>query len=76
MTFSITTDTDPIVLKIEGELDAVTVPELRAPIERLVESRPGRVVVDLSNLRVIDSSGWGRWSRCTSGSGPRGDMCR
>ena len=59
MTFSITTDADPIVLKIEGELDAVTVPELRAPIERLVESRPVRVVVDLSNLRVIDSSGVG-----------------
>lgn len=59
MTFSITKDVTPIVLKIEGELDAVTVPELRAAIDRLADSRPPQVVVDLSFLRVIDSSGVG-----------------
>ena len=59
MTFSISKDVTPIVLKIEGELDAVTVPELRAAIDRLADSRPPQVVVDLSFLRVIDSSGVG-----------------
>ncbi|HET6284335.1 MAG TPA: STAS domain-containing protein [Polyangia bacterium] len=59
MTFSISSDATPIVLKIEGELDAVTVPELRAAIDRLADSRPTQVVVDLSFLRVIDSSGVG-----------------
>lgn len=59
MTFSISSDATPIVLKIEGELDAVTVPELRAAIDRLADSKPPQVVVDLSFLRVIDSSGVG-----------------
>jgi anti-sigma B factor antagonist len=59
MTFSISSDATPVVLKIEGELDAVTVPDLRAAIDRLADSRPPQVVVDLSFLRVIDSSGVG-----------------
>jgi anti-sigma B factor antagonist len=59
MTFTISSGASPVVLKIDGELDAVTVPELRAAIDRLADSRPSHVVVDLSSLRVIDSSGVG-----------------
>ena len=60
MTFSIsTTDTGVTRLAIEGELDAVTVSDLRGEIEKLLARKPGRVEVDLSLLRMVDSSGVG-----------------
>jgi anti-sigma B factor antagonist len=46
-------------LTIDGQLDALTAPDLRAEIDSIVESQPARVEVDLSNLRLIDSSGVG-----------------
>lgn len=46
-------------LHVGGELDALTAPDLRPTLDDLAE-RPGRrVVVDLSTLRLIDSSGVG-----------------
>jgi anti-sigma B factor antagonist len=47
------------LLKIEGELDANTAPELRPVLDALVSERRPRVIVDLSSLRLIDSSGVG-----------------
>ncbi len=47
------------VLSIEGVLDALTVPEIRPAIDELVQGRPAAVTVDLSGLRLIDSSGVG-----------------
>ncbi len=47
------------VLHVGGELDALSSPELRPTLEALVHS-PGRnITVDLSNLKLIDSSGLG-----------------
>jgi len=46
-------------LAIEGELDTVTVGELRKEIDKLVAKKPPRVDVDLSSLRMLDSSGVG-----------------
>ena len=46
-------------LTIDGQLDALTANDLRAEIDKIVESPPARVEVDLSNLRLIDSSGVG-----------------
>lgn len=46
-------------IKIEGELDTVTVPDLRNQIDKLVADEPKRVEVDLSTLRMLDSSGVG-----------------
>jgi anti-sigma B factor antagonist len=46
-------------LAIGGELDVITVTELRAEIERVLANRPPRVEVDLSSLRMVDSSGVG-----------------
>lgn len=48
-----------MVLRIEGELDAVSVPELRNAIEQIVSAKATNVVVDLGGLRLIDSSGVG-----------------
>lgn len=54
------TDTgDDTVLRIEGVLDAVTAPDIRPTIEALVAERRKSITVDLSALRLIDSSGVG-----------------
>jgi anti-sigma B factor antagonist len=60
MTFNIKTGDDGGVrLTIEGELDTVSVAPLRKEIDKLVERSPKRVEVDLSALRMLDSSGVG-----------------
>ena len=46
-------------IAIEGELDTVTVGDLRNQIDKLVAKEPKRVEVDLSALRMLDSSGVG-----------------
>jgi len=46
-------------LAIEGELDAVSVSDLRPDLDKLVKGRPQIVEVDLSSLRMVDSSGVG-----------------
>jgi anti-anti-sigma factor len=46
-------------LRIEGELDAVSIPDVRPTIDALIAERHSRIVVDLSRLRLIDSSGVG-----------------
>lgn len=47
------------VLRIEGVLDALTAPEIRPTIETLVGEQRKAIVVDVSSLRLIDSSGVG-----------------
>jgi anti-sigma B factor antagonist len=60
MTFTISTDEQGIThLAIEGELDAVSVSDLRTDLEKLLARQPSRVDVDLSRLRMVDSSGVG-----------------
>jgi anti-sigma B factor antagonist len=52
-------DGDETTLEIEGTLDAVTAPELRGVVDQLVSEARKSVTLDLSNLRLIDSSGVG-----------------
>jgi len=60
MTFTVTTINPGVVrLVIEGELDAVTAPDLRKEIDKLATTSPKRVEVDLASLRMVDSSGVG-----------------
>jgi anti-sigma B factor antagonist len=60
VTFSISTAEDGLTrLVIEGELDAVSVSDLRADLEKLLARQPARVDIDLSRLRMVDSSGVG-----------------
>lgn len=47
------------VLKIDGTLDAVTAPELRPTLDALVAEGRKRITIELSSLRLIDSSGVG-----------------
>jgi anti-sigma B factor antagonist len=59
MQFSTSSQGDSVVLRIGGELDAVSVVELRSTLDKLVDEKHMKIVVDLSGLRLIDSSGVG-----------------
>jgi anti-sigma B factor antagonist len=60
MTFTISTDDQGLThVAIEGELDALSVSDLRGDLEKLLARQPSRVEVDLSRLRMVDSSGVG-----------------
>jgi anti-sigma B factor antagonist len=59
MHFNMTTKAAKCVLDIQGQLDAITVPELRPAIGKISRDRPSELLVDLSGLRLIDSSGVG-----------------
>ena len=59
MDFSRNSADGVVTLRIEGELDAVTIPDIRPAIDALLAERHPRIVVDLSGLRLIDSSGVG-----------------
>ncbi len=71
--FSRRDDGDETVLRIVGVLDAVTVPNIRPTLDAMVAERRRSVTVDLSDLRLIDSSGVGvivsLYKRCKSFGG-------
>lgn len=48
-----------ILLRISGELDSTTALDVRATFDEVVEEKPGKVILDLSSLRMLDSSGVG-----------------
>jgi anti-sigma B factor antagonist len=45
------------VLPLEGEIDLHVSPRVAAALGAMIEQKPGRVVVDLSAVSYIDSSG-------------------
>lgn len=54
-----TLDTGVVVVKPTGRLNMVAAPSLRRELHALVESGYRQVVVDLSEIDLIDSSGLG-----------------
>jgi anti-anti-sigma factor len=50
---------DAAVIVLEGEFDALSAPVTRAEFERLVNDEAGDVIVDLSGVTFMDSSGAG-----------------
>ena len=59
MIFSTSIDSGTVTLHITGELDAVSVPDLRPVLDDLISKGHKKIVVDLAGLRLIDSSGVG-----------------
>jgi anti-anti-sigma factor len=59
MIFSTSIDGGTVTLNITGELDAVSVPDLRPVLDDLINKGHKKVVIDLAGLRLIDSSGVG-----------------
>ena len=48
---------DVTVCMIEGEINITTSPDLRKAFDALIKNNVGKVVVDLTNVSYIDSSG-------------------
>ncbi len=59
MAYTRTDDGDETKLTIDGTLDAVTAPELRPSLDQLVAENRKLITIELSALRLIDSSGVG-----------------
>src|SRR5215470_9715372 len=47
----------PNVLPLKGELDLHVIPEITASLDAIIDKRPERLVVDLSDVSYIDSAG-------------------
>lgn len=45
------------VIKIDGKLDCLTVPEVRPEIDKLVERDVKKVILDAAGIELLDSSG-------------------
>lgn len=58
-TYSRTDSGDETILRIEGTLDAATAPDLRAVVDSIVDEGRLLITLELSSLRLIDSSGVG-----------------
>lgn len=50
-------DGDTTTIQISGKLDVLTAPEMQPIIDELVAEQRPRVIVDLSGVDLIDSSG-------------------
>ena len=59
MNHSRTDDGTMTILRVRGELDALSSPDLRPMLDELVEDQRRDIAIDLSELRLIDSSGVG-----------------
>lgn len=57
LTFSTNATDTEFVLSLGGQLDALSAPELLPTIDKIVAEKPKSIVVDLSELELIDSSG-------------------
>ncbi len=63
-----------LVVRVSGELDLVVVDEFRVKVDRKLDEHPVRnLVINLQNVRFIDSSGLGailgRYKRIAAGGG-------
>jgi len=62
-------------VSVRGELDLSTAPQLEGPLEQVLESGDGSVLIDLSQCEFIDSTGIAlivrAWQRLDSGENGR-----
>ncbi len=49
--------TEPSILPLEGEIDLHVSPQIRTSLTGMIASKPPQLVVDLSKVTYIDSSG-------------------
>lgn len=68
------------LLKVDGELDLSTAPQLEGPLEQATESPEAAVLIDLSDCQFIDSTGIAlivrAWQRvdAAAGNGGKGGL--
>jgi anti-anti-sigma factor len=57
LTFDLTEDQDGcFVVKLQGELDMTTAPELDSAVSAVIARKPGRLVIDATGMEFADSS--------------------
>jgi len=56
---SLDRDADVVTVRLRGEVDVQNVDQVRLCLAGALRDRPGRIVVDLSALSFIDSTGLG-----------------
>lgn len=63
------------VVSVRGELDLSTAPDLEGPLDQVLESGSGSVLIDLTGCEFIDSTGIAlivrAWQRLDSGENGR-----
>jgi len=47
----------PNLLRLDGEIDLHVSPEIAASLQQMIVRRPSRLIIDLSRVTYIDSSG-------------------
>jgi anti-sigma B factor antagonist len=57
--FGISGATGPITVALHGEVDVLTVDQVRMALGEAIAARPELIVVDLADLSFIDSTGLG-----------------
>ncbi|MBN1991811.1 MAG: STAS domain-containing protein [Anaerolineae bacterium] len=50
-------ETDVMLVRLNGRLDATTSPEVRATLQKLLEKDEPKIIIDLQEVPFIDSSG-------------------
>jgi anti-sigma B factor antagonist len=56
---SVATEAGTVTVALRGEVDVLTVDQVRVALTEAVEQRPQSIVVDLAALAFIDSTGLG-----------------
>ena len=56
---SLDRDADVVTVRLHGEIDVLTVDQVRVSLVEALAGRPRAIVVDLSELSFIDSTGLG-----------------
>jgi anti-sigma B factor antagonist len=56
---SVSRDADTVTVALHGEVDVLTVDQVRVALGDAVAARPKLIVVDLADLSFIDSTGLG-----------------
>lgn len=67
---------DFIVMKVIGEMDIYTSPNLLSEISKQIESGNNDILLDLSELEYLDSTGLGSLTKCISELQKRGGDLR
>lgn len=65
-------DSDGVVLALSGELDIATSPALEQRITQIWDEGPDRLLLDLSELRFVDSAGVSALIRAKEEAGAKG----
>ncbi len=52
-------ESDATILYLSGEIDLRTSPQLRGTFLELIDEKPNRIILDLSGVSYVDSSGVG-----------------